>query len=116
MKKDFYHKIIISPRFCQVMSVFITVYAITLYPFIIARDRLGITTYNHEKIHLVQQRELWIIGFYLLYAFYWFKSRIKGLNGKDSYMAIPFEKEAYLNQNNFKYLHDRKPHSWRKYL
>ena len=116
MKKDFYHRIIISPRFCQLVSVFITVYAITLYPYIIARDRLGITTYNHEKIHLVQQRELWVVGFYLLYVWYWVKAKVKGLTGAEAYYAIPFEKEAYENQNNFKYLHDRKPHAWRRYL
>ena len=116
MNNDFYHKIIISPRFCQLMSVFINVYAITLYPFIIARDRLGITTYNHEKIHLVQQRELWVVGFYLLYVWYWLKAKFKGLSGSDAYFAIPFEKEAYENQSNFKYLHDRQPHAWKNYL
>ena len=116
MKKDFYHKVIINPRFCQLMSVFINVYAITLYPFIIARDRLSITTYNHEKIHLVQQRELWVVGFYLLYVWYWIKARTKGLNGSDAYYAIPFEKEAYTHQSNFKYLHDRKSHAWRDFI
>ena len=116
MNKDFYHKIIINPRFCQLISIFITVYAITLYPFIISRDRLSITTYNHEKIHLVQQRELWVAGFYLLYVWYWAKAKIKGLTGSEAYYAIPFEKEAYENENNFKYLHDRKRHAWRNYL
>ena len=86
------------------MSVFITVYAITLYPFIIARDRLSITTYNHEKIHLVQQRELWVVGFYILYVWYWLTNIIfKRMNTKDAYSSIPFEKEAYKHQNNFKY-------------
>ena len=98
------------------MSIFITVHAIALYPYIIARDRLSITTYNHEKIHLVQQRELWVVGFYLLYVWYWLKARLKGLNGSDAYYAIPFEKEAYENQSNFKYLNDRKAHSWKNYL
>ena len=116
MNNDFYHKIIISPRFCQLMSIFINVYAITLYPFIIARDRLSITTYNHEKIHLVQQRELLIIGFYLLYVWYWLKAKAKGLTGSEAYYAIPFEKEAYENQGNFKYLNDRKRHAWKNYL
>ena len=116
MKNDFYHKIIISPRFCQLMSVFITVYAITLYPFIIARDRLGITTYNHEKIHLVQQRELWILGFYILYVWYWLKARIKGLSNDDAYRFIPFEKEAYKHQSNLKYLKNRKPHAWKDFI
>ena len=116
MNKDFYHKIIINPRFCQLMSVFITVYAITLYPFIIARDRLNITVYNHEKIHLVQQRELWVVGFYLLYVFFWFKARIKGISNDNAYRSIPFEKEAYKHQNNFKYLNNRKPYAWRDFI
>ena len=114
--KDFYPKVIISPRFCQFMSIFINVYAITLYPFIIAKERLSITIYNHEKIHLVQQRELWVVGFYLLYVWYWLKARAKGLNGKDAYYAIPFEKEAYQYQNNLKYLSNRKKHAWRDFI
>ena len=109
-------KLIISPKFCQLISIFIDVQAITLYPCIIAKEPLGITTYNHEKIHLVQQRELWVIGFYALYVWYWLKAKIKGLNSSDAYFAIPFEKEAYKNQSNFKYLNDRKPHSWKNYL
>ena len=114
--KNSYPKVIISPRFCQFISIFITVHAIALYPYIIARDRLSITTYNHEKIHLVQQRELWVVGFYLLYIWFWLKARIKGLGESKAYYAIPFEKEAYTHQNNFKYLNNRKPHSWRNYL
>ena len=113
--KDFYHKVVISPRFCQFISIFITVYAITLYPFIIARDRLSITTYNHEKIHLVQQKELWIIGFYILYVLYWLKARLKGLNNDDAYRFIPFEKEAYAHQNDLKYLKNRKQHAWKNF-
>lgn len=114
--KDFYPKVIISPRFCQFMSVFINVYAITLYPFIIAKERLSITIYNHEKIHLVQQRELWIVGFYLLYVWYWLKARFRGLSNDDAYRFIPFEKEAYKHQNNLKYLNTRKKHAWRDFI
>ena len=109
-------KVIISPRFCKLMSIFIDVYAITLYPFIIAKEPLPIITYNHEKIHLVQQKELWVVGFYLLYVWYWLKARARGLNGKKAYYAIPFEKEAYQNQNNLKYIKTRKPHAWRDFI
>ena len=108
--------IIENSRIPQALSLFINIWAITLYPFIIARDRLGITTYNHEKIHLVQQRELWVVGFYILYVWYWLKARAKGLNGSDAYRAIPFEKEAYKHQNNLKYLNTRKKHAWRDFI
>jgi len=114
--KDLKTKVIISPKFCKLMSVFIDVYAITLYPFIIAKEPLPVTTYNHEKIHLVQQRELWVVGFYILYVWYWLKARVKGLNGANAYYAIPFEKEAYTHQNNLKYLKSRKPHAWRDFI
>jgi len=113
---DFKAKVIISPKFCKLMSVFINVYAITLYPFIIAKEPLPIIIYNHEKIHLVQQRELWVVGFYFLYVWYWLKARVKGLNGADAYYAIPFEKEAYAHQNNLKYLKTRKPQAWKDFL
>lgn len=45
------------------LSIFINIYAITLYPFIISRGEMSETTINHEKIHLAQQRELWILPF-----------------------------------------------------
>lgn len=108
--------IIISPRFCKAMSLFIDVYAITLYPFIISKEKLDVTVYNHEKIHLEQQRELWLIGFYLLYVWYWLKARLKGLNGRKAYYAIPFEREAYENDKNLSYLKDRKPHAWKDFI
>ena len=109
-------KIIISPKFCKLMSVFIDVYAITLYPFIISKEQLPVTIYNHEKIHLVQQRELWVVGFYFLYIWYWLKARAKGLNGRDAYYAIPFEKEAYTHQEDLGYLKERKPQAWRDFI
>ena len=112
---NFKPKVIVSPRFCKLMSVFIDVYAITLYPFIISKEPLPITTYNHEKIHLAQQRELWVVGFYFLYVWYWLKNRFKGMNGGDAYYAIPFEKEAYTHQEDLSYLKERQPHSWKNY-
>tara|TARA_R110001583_G_scaffold77638_1_gene211259 strand:+ start:71 stop:418 length:348 start_codon:yes stop_codon:yes gene_type:complete len=108
-------KLIISPRFCKLISIFINVGAITLYPFIIARKPLGITTYNHESIHIVQQRELYIIGFYILYVWYWLKARFKGLTGSEAYYAIPFEKEAYKNEKDLKYIKTRERHAWKNY-
>ena len=112
--KNFQPRVIISPRFCQLISIFITVYAITLYPFIIARDRLSITTYNHEKIHLVQQRELWVVGFYILYVWYWLKGKWSGIKSRDAYTAIPFEVEAYSHEAELNYIQKRRqPQAWK---
>ena len=108
-------KVIISPRFCKLMSVFINVYAITLYPFIISKEKLDVTVYNHEKIHLVQQRELWLIGFYLLYVYYWLLGKWSGSTSLAAYLSIPFEREAYQNEVNQDYLNDRKKQAWLAY-
>jgi hypothetical protein len=108
-------KIIISPKFCKLISIFINVHAITIYPCIIAKEPLGITIYNHERIHLVQQRELWVIGFYILYVWYWLKSKLSGMTGSEAYYSIPFEKEAYENEKNLAYLKSRKKHTWKDY-
>ena len=98
------------------LSIFINIYAITLYPFIICREEMDEVTLNHEKIHLAQQKELWIIGFYLLYVYYWLRGKWKGESSLIAYLNIPFEVEAYSNEVNQSYLQQRKKHSWRKYL
>jgi len=71
-------------------------------------------TLNHEKIHLAQQKELWLIGFYPLYAFYWLKARLfSGLTSNEAYHAIPFEKEAYAHETDDQYLNSRERFAWR---
>ena len=80
--------------------------AITLWPFIFAREQLTDIVINHENIHGRQQLELLIIPFYIIYLIEWI---FKG------YKNISFEKEAYSNQYNLEYLKDRKWYAmWRK--
>ena len=81
--------------------------AMAIFPFIFTRSEVGKLTLNHEKIHFAQQKELLIIFFYLLYAVFYL------LYG---YKNSPFEKEAYRNGYNLKYLEKRKLFSWVKYL
>ena len=95
---------------------------ITLYPYIFLKKK--VKNYhkqqqniliNHEKIHFAQQSELikkynifiGLIIFYSLYIYWWIKY---------GYKQIPFEKEAYSNQENLKYLKNRKPFSYKKYI
>ena len=72
--------------------------AITLAPFAIlvkpeyADDKVVI---NHERIHWMQQKKGWYIGFYVQYFVEWV---FKG------YRNISFEIEAYENEKNFEYL------------
>jgi hypothetical protein len=96
---------------------------ITLFPYIILRERYlngikyytdkNLTIINHESIHIEQQKELLIIGFYLWYVIEWIiRLFMKG----NAYQNISFEREAYLNQDNSEYLSERKKYSFLKYL
>lgn len=70
-------------------------------------------TLNHENIHSAQYKELWYIGFLILYLYYWIKNLMKGSN--NAYRDIPFEKECYANDTNFSYLETRKKFAWKDY-
>ena len=108
-------KIIKNSCIPKLASVFIDVYAITLYPYVFIRDEGNVTTICHEAIHIKQQRELWVIGFYFLYVMYWIIGLIKHKNAREAYMSIPFEREAYDKENDAIYVLNRKRHSWMSY-
>jgi len=108
--------IIRSDKITKALSIFISVGAITLFPFIIVRsDYDNPTTINHEKIHIEQQKELLVVFFYVLYVYYWLKGKIKGMTNQDAYMSIPFEREAYDNHYNMEYLNKRKRFAWKDF-
>lgn len=68
---------------------------------------------RHESIHWKQQIEMLIIPFYLWYLIEWFiRLFMKG----NAYKNISFEREAYENEFNEKYLKKRKFFAWTKYL
>lgn len=68
---------------------------------------------NHEKIHTAQMKELWYVGFYILYVFEWLYRLL--FHRKTAYKGISFEVEAYSNQYNYKYLKTRSKFAqWRK--
>ena len=108
--------IIKDSKLPQALSFFIDIYAITLYPFIIIKDKGNETIINHEKIHIEQQKELFVIGFYVLYVYYWLKGKVKGLSNNAAYMNIPFEREAYRKMYDNEYLEKRKRHAWCQYI
>lgn len=70
---------------------------------------------NHEKIHIQQQLELGVIPFYILYVISFIVNYIRFGNTFQAYYNIPFEREAFRNQYNLTYLHQRKLWSWIKY-
>ena len=99
----------------RLLSVFISIGAITLWPFVISRNKLNSQLLNHETIHIKQQQELLIIGFYLLYVLYWLKGLWVYKDFKIAYYSIPFEEEAYEHEDDMEYLKTRKKFAWWKY-
>ncbi len=95
---------------------------ITLWPFIILRDKeteMSPGRYrslvNHERIHIRQQAETLVVFFYIFYAFYYIRNRMKGMKHWKAYKSIPFERESYENEKDLEYLKNRKFWQWRKY-
>ena len=70
-------------------------------------------TLNHEAIHTAQMKEMGYIFFYIWYFIEWLIRLI--INGRYAYYYLPFEREAYDHEKNYKYLNKRKPYSWFKY-
>lgn len=89
---------------------------ITLWPFILCTDDMGEVLLNHEKIHIKQQLELLVVGFYLVYGLIYLYLRLNGKSHYAAYMMLPFEQEAYSNQFNTNYLNERKHYAWIKYF
>ena len=114
-------KIIYSDKILDRLSILMNIGGITLYPYIILRERHNVQPQgkstlkliNHESIHIEQQKELLVIGFYIWYVLEWFiRLFMKG----DAYKNISFEREAYENASNLEYINSRKGYSWFKYL
>lgn len=58
-------------------------------------------------------KEMLYLFFYLWYAIEWL---IRLCGRKNAYRNISFEKEAYFNEHNTKYLENRKHYAWIKHL
>lgn len=103
----------------KILSKFtpINIYAITLGPFIICKDKITDKTLRHEMIHYTQYKELFYIGFLLIYLYDFLYNAIilkKGFT-RTSYKNIRFEQEAYDNDHDKMYLSNREKYAWKKY-
>lgn len=85
--------------------------AINLFGVLFAKKDMRLTpeVINHERIHTAQMRELLYIPFYILYVIEWV-IRLIQFRGKiyKSYYNISFEKEAYSNGDDLRYLGRRR--------
>lgn len=91
---------------------------IALWPFIVIKSshlRDDEVFINHEKIHLRQQLELFILPFYLVYLLEYLVRLGQYRNSAKAYRNISFEKEAYQNEANLEYLESRNLWSFLKY-
>ena len=104
-----------SKLFTKAISWVVSVYAITLFPFIISSSEMDEFTMNHELIHYEQQKELYLIGFYVLYVYDYIKGVLKYQDKEQAYRNIRFEQEAYSNDSNLGYISKRQRNSWKKY-
>lgn len=110
--------ILITSAFLIRVLTFNRANAVALWPFVIVKrkeDSLNTRLINHERIHIRQQLELFILPFYILYLSEYIYHRIKGNDHLQSYLHISFEKEAYQNDNNKDYLLGRPWWAWRGY-
>jgi hypothetical protein len=93
--------------------------AMALFPFILLQHsglKADKRLLNHEKIHLQQELELFIIPFYMLYLLNYFVNLLRYKNHYKAYRNICFEKEAYQNDHDLTYLQNRKKWFWWRYL
>lgn len=92
---------------------------IALFPFIIIKNkqmRGNKILVNHEKIHIRQQIELLILPFFIWYGFEYLYRLAQYKNKIDAYRNISFEREAFSNELNLKYLSKRRIWAFLKYL
>lgn len=69
-------------------------------------EKLSVSAMNHEYIHTEQMKELWYVGFYILYILEWLYRLV--FHAKTAYKGISFEREAYQHEKDLDYLKTRK--------
>jgi hypothetical protein len=91
---------------------------LTIYPFVFLNkesDRTNLVFINHEKIHLRQQVEMLLIPFFIWYAIEFGIRLLHYKNRSEAYLNISFEREAYANESDLRYLKNRKHFAFLKY-
>lgn len=93
--------------------------SITLYPFVFLknkRQKNDVILLNHERIHIVQQKELLVLFFYLWYIIEFFVRLMMYKSWNTAYRNISFEQEAYTNELNLTYIKKRPRWAFLKFL
>ena len=107
--------IVKNSRIPKMLSWFMEVGGITLFPFIFIRGEGNARLINHESIHIVQYAELFVVGFLFLYLWDFVHGFIKYKNYDDAYRSIRFEREAYSFDADPHYLEYRQSYDWKQF-
>ncbi|WP_136668437.1 hypothetical protein [Flavobacterium sp. H122] len=92
---------------------------ITFYPFVFLvnkMDKENPSFVNHEKIHIRQQLEMFILPFFVWYGVEFVLRWVQFKNRKKAYYNISFEREAYQNEKDLYYLKQRSFWNFLKYI
>jgi hypothetical protein len=92
---------------------------LAVFPFVFVKypvDKNNSIFVNHEKIHLQQQLELLILPFFIWYVLEYCFRLFQYKNANLAYRNISFEREAYANESNLKYLETRSFFQFFEYL
>ncbi len=88
-----------------------------IFPFVLVKNaKKSKVLINHERIHIVQQLELLLLPFFVIYLFEYGLGYLKYKNHDRAYRSISFEKEAYKHDNDLNYLKNRPFWAFIKYL
>lgn len=81
-----------------------------IYPFVLATktEKENKVLMNHEKIHLEQQKEMFVIPFYILYLLSTYINVYRYFNINKAYRLNVFEIEAFGNEKDLSYINQRK--------
>jgi len=93
--------------------------SITLYPFVFLKGiklKENVILLNHERIHIVQQKELLVLFFYIWYVVEFVIRLVVSKNWNTAYRNISFEREAYAHESNLAYIKKRPRWTFLKYL
>ena len=92
--------------------------AMTVWPLLFIRKSAAYnfneTDERHEEIHGEQQKELLLVGFYVLYSLFFLFLLVKHRNWDKAYRANPFEREEYFYDGDEGYPNRRHHFSWIK--
>lgn len=92
--------------------------SITIYPFVLCKEKLSDSMLRREMICYVQWKELYFFGFILLYMVYFLRSILVLRLGftYEAYRQIPFTKEMYYHKDNKDYLLKREKFAWLDFI